>query len=164
MRDELLDLDVRLLVLRYGRQRVLEALAQLGEQSLMQLDAQLRTLQEQSKMARSQGSKKKTLAEAVATACGERPEITEALRTIALGFENRTLLPNLRDVARFLDRIGAPTGTLKSRVVAGPILIRALAKLPRQDLEKIVAMEASGHVSDYSLLSQAIMRSSSSRP
>ena len=44
MRDELLDIDVQLLVLRYGRQKVLSALSRLVEQTPTELEQQLLTL------------------------------------------------------------------------------------------------------------------------
>jgi hypothetical protein len=46
---------------------------------------------------------------------------------------------------------------LKSRAMAGPILIRAMARLPLEELRQLAAREGSGGDSDYSLLARAIM-------
>jgi len=43
MKEELLDIDVRLLVLRYGRQNVLNALSRLVEQTRAELEMLLQT-------------------------------------------------------------------------------------------------------------------------
>src|SRR5438132_4425932 len=129
MRNLLLELDVRLLVLRYGRRKVLEILAGIGDQTPGQLEQQLRALEQKPKTGRTKKSKP-SLIEVAASECRDRPEISEPLRTLAVNFENRTFLPNLRNVQGFLDRIGASSRRLKSRTVAGPVLIRALSKLP----------------------------------
>ena len=156
MNDQLLEIDVRLLVLRYGRQRVLNVLARLSEQTMEQLEQQLRAIEQKPKAGRTKKSKQ-SLIDVVASEYRERPDIAEPLRAIAVRFENRVFLPNLRDVHRFLDRIGASQGTLKSRAVAGPVLIHELSKLPREELHRLAASDGSPRESDYSLLSRAIM-------
>lgn len=156
MKDHLLDIDVRLLVLRHGRQKVLSALARLVEQTPEQLDQQLLAL-EHKPPARRGGGPKLSLVEVAALECRERAEIKEPLRALAVAFENRLFLPNLRDVQRFLDRVGASPQKFKSRTIAGPALIRALSKLPKDELLGLSAQDTSPHESDYALLSRAIM-------
>ena len=152
----LLELDLRLLILRYGRQPVLKALAGLGDQTAEQLEQQLRELEQKPRRSTAERSKLQ-LNEVVASECKEHPEKADFLRSVAVNFENRTFLPQLRDVQRFLDRIGASARTLKSRAAAGPVLIHALSKLPREELLKVTTTERSPHEGDYSLLTQAIM-------
>lgn len=141
---------------RYGRRAVLDILARLGEQTPEQLEQHLRALEQQPKLNRSKKSKP-PLVEIAASECRDRADIADALRTLAVSFENRTFLPNLRDVRRFFERIGAPHGAFKSRTLAGPVLIRTLSKLPREELLGLVAKGGLPGESDYSLLSQAIM-------
>jgi hypothetical protein len=154
VKDKLLEIDVRLLVLRYGRQRILKVMARLGEQTPEELERQLRTVEQRSEPGRTR-NQKQSLGDVVAFECRERPELAEPLRAIAVNFENRTFL--LRDVHRFLDRIGESPGTLKSRAAAGPALIRALSKMKQEELARLVARDGSPRESDYSLLSRAIM-------
>ena len=154
MKEQLLEIDVRLLILRYGRLRVLDVLARLGEQTLEEIEHELRATEQKPKRGRS---KKQSLTEIVTSECLGRPEIADPLRTIALNYENRMFLPHLRDVQHFLARIGTLRGKLKSRTAAGSILIRALAKLPNSELLKIATRKDSSGESDYSLLSRAIM-------
>ena len=162
MKDKFFEIDVQLLVLRYGRQRVLDALARIDEQTREELDRSLRDSQQKPRPRPI--TAKPTLADIVAIECRDRPNMTEQLRELALKYENRLFLPELRDVKRFLDRIGAPSVGLKSRVAAGPVLIRALAKLPPEELMKLTMRDRTPHESDYSLLSRAIMGRPAAKP
>jgi hypothetical protein len=156
MKDELLDIDVRLLVLRYGREKVLAALSRLVEQTPAELERHLQILGRKMTATRRKAPRA-PLVEVASSECRDRTEIMEPLRALAAAFENRSFLPNLRDVRRFLDRAGAPSKKLKSRAVAGPVVIRVLSKLPTNELTNLASRDASGGESDYALLSRAIM-------
>lgn len=151
--NDLLDIDVRLLLVRYGRRKVLQALARLSDQTVEDLERQLQSIQHKSTKPKRVPPSVKELAEAVAR---EHPEIAEPLRALAVGFENRTFLPQLRDVERFLDHNGVSHGKLKSRAAATPTLIRTLANLPPDSLAQLL-VDKTGADSDYALLARAIM-------
>ena len=159
MSSKLLDIDVQLLILRYGRPKVLQALARLGKQTVEDLEHQLRATAQKPKAKRP----KPSAMDLLTSACRERPEIAELLRALAVRFDNRTFLPHLRDVRRFLDRIGTPA-KLTSRAAAAPFLIRALAKLTPEDLSQLSVTDESAGESDYSLLAKAIMNSPAIKP
>jgi hypothetical protein len=158
--DQFLELEIRLLILRYGRQKVLHALAQLGEQTLEELERQL----ERTKVKQRAKKPKPSIIDIVAAECREHPELAEPLRNLALGFQNRTFLPHLREVHRFLDRIGSTQSKVRSREAAAPILFRLLAKLTREDLLRLVADINSPGASDYALLARAIMGPRAAKP
>jgi hypothetical protein len=160
MNDKLLEIDVRLLVLRYGRTKVLRTLARLGEQTLEDLENQLLAAEAKPQAKRPRPSARDVLA----SECHEHPDIAEPLRFLAVAFENRTFLPHLRDVRRFLDRMGSSSGKLKSRVAAAPTVIRTLAKLQPEDLARLAVSDQVPGESDYSLLARAIMGSSRGEP
>jgi hypothetical protein len=155
MSDQLLEIDIRLLVLRYGRQRVIRALAGVGEQRPEELEQQLRATEQKRKSSRPR--LKPSLVDLAAAETAQRPDISEPLRALAIGFETRTFLPELRDAQRFLDRANASQRKLKSRADAGPALIRTLARLRREDLLRLAAKDESAGESDFSLLARAIM-------
>ena len=155
MKDELLDIDVRLLVLRYGRQKVLAALSRVTEQTPAELEQQLLSFG-RPRSADRRSAPTKPLVEVAEAESRGHSEILEPLRLLAQAFENRSFLPNLRDVERFLDRVGARPQKFKSRAMAGPVIIRTLSKLPKDELSSLASRDASGE-SDYSLLSRAIM-------
>jgi phosphoglycolate phosphatase-like HAD superfamily hydrolase len=158
--QDLLDLDVRLLILRHGRAKVLQALAVLGEQTVEELERQMQALGQRTKPKKRAQPE---LMDLVAEQAGLRPEIGAPLRALAVAFENRTFLPQLRDVQRFLDRIGAPHGKLKSRTAAAPALIRALARLGAEELARLTD-DKPGSDSEYSLLARAIMGTQPAKP
>ena len=118
MNDKFLEFELRLLTLRYGRHELLHALARLGEQTPEELEQQIRRAEERRKAK----PPRPAIMDLVAGECRERPEITELLRALAIKFENRVFLPNLRDVQRFLDRNDAVQGKLKSRNASAPVL------------------------------------------
>lgn len=153
MNDRFLEIDIRLLVLRYGRQKVLRALAQLGEQTFDELEQQLRAVKQKSKVKRRAPS----VMELVSSECSKRPDIAEPLRALAIRFENRTFLPHLRDLRRFLDPDGSSSRKLRSRSAAVPKLIRTLAKLTREDLLRLATEDKSAGEDDYAILARAIM-------
>jgi hypothetical protein len=159
VKDQLLEVDVRLLLLRHGRQRVLDVLARLGGQTLGELDEELRRLERRPETHRAKVTRP-SLSDVVTSECRDRPEIEELLRAIAVNFDNRTFLPHLRDVRRFFDRLGVSQATFNSRSAAGPALIQALSKLTPEELVKLIARVGPASESDYSLLSRAIMGSS----
>ncbi len=153
--DDLLKIELRLLVLRYGRRKILEALAAQGDQTPEELEAEL-ALVEQRKASRKP---KKLLAavELVAQLCRERPECAEVLETLATRYENRTFLPDLRDVERFLDRAGSPHGRLKSRRTAARQVITALSRLNTEELKRLAASPPAQGDSDFAMLAREIM-------
>ena len=156
MKDRLLDIDIQVMLLRYGRQNVLSALARLTDKTLDQLEHELHALDQkptQTREKRPQAS----LVEIVSSEYGDRSDIIELLRSLAVAFENRSFLPNLRDVERFLDRGGASSQRHKSRATAGPVVFRMLSKLPKEELASLLTRNVSDRESDYSLLSRAIM-------
>lgn len=156
MSDKFIDIDVKLLVLRYGRDKVLAALARLVEQTPAEIEHQLQTLERRPAIGRK-NKPSLSLTEVAESECASRAEIFGVVRTLAIAFDSRSFLPNLRDVHRFLDRIGAPNPKLKSRDAAGPVVIRALSKLPADQLANLASTHVSSGESDYALLSRAIM-------
>lgn len=150
--NELLDIDVRLLLVRYGRARILQALARLNEQTVEDLETQLQNIANRPKVKRASAN----AIDLVGAEAKARPEIAESLRALAVRFENRSFLPQLRDVQRFLDRTGASHGKLKSRAAATPIVIRTLGKLAPDHLAQLL-LDKTNTDSDYALLARAIM-------
>lgn len=87
MTDNFLDVDVRLLVLRYGRQKVLAALSRLVEQTPAELEQQLQALAHKTSAGRKKAPNL-ALVEVAASECRDRSEAMEPLQALALAFEN----------------------------------------------------------------------------
>jgi hypothetical protein len=153
--DDLLKLDVQLLLLRYGRRKVLDMLATLGEQTgeQLELELELRTAQgRRTKRVR----KKSSAVEVLPEISSPTPEVAEALRVLATRYENRMFLPQIRDVQRFLDRLGVAHKTLRSRRDAARRVMIALSKLTLDQLMQLTKLPESNS-SDYADLAREIM-------
>lgn len=138
----------------------MQTLAALGEQTLEQAENELRAAEE-----RKPSKKRKTpsVSDAVANAIRERPDAAEFLQLLATRLENRTFLPQLKDVQRFLDRSGVPHKTLRSRSAAGQHVITALCRLSIDELRQLSARSASKDDSDYALLAREIIGNTGTR-
>ena len=152
MSDKFLQLEIRLRLLKNGRQKVLSALAELGEQSIEDVEKELQAMEQRGRKAKI----KPTAIELAALESRGSKEIDEHLRVLAIAFQNKTFLPQLRDVQRFLDR-REPHGKFKSRNAAAPALFRTLAKLPKEELISLTMPDESLEESDYSILARTIM-------
>jgi hypothetical protein len=159
--DELLKLELRLILLRHGRRKVIQALAALGDQSPEQIEADLAAAERNKKSAKPRYVPSAT--ELAADIARERPESTEAMRTLAVGYDNRTFLPQLRDVQRFLERAGVQRKKLRSRREAAEEVFAVLSKLRADELQRMAVSSEPAKDSDYALLAREIMRKSTAQ-
>ena len=155
MIDQFLLLELRVLILQHGRRKVLEALAILGEQTVDQVEQEI-VGSEQRRKARTQ-RKPKSVAELIAATCKGRENIERPVSVLMTRYENRMFLPQLRNVERFLDRVGIRHGRLKSRVAAVPKIIEALSQLSEEELNGLYQDTASAEQTDFVLLAREIM-------
>jgi len=162
MIDQVLNLELRVLLYRYGRRRVLESLAALGEQSLPDLEAQMSALEKRSK---EKGRRPpKTAQELVAAACKDRPESEGVVLDLINRYENRLFLPQLRDVERFLNHRGIRHTRLKSRTDALPRVVQGLSQLSPAELKRLLEGTSQEGQTDFALLADQIMGGRKTKP
>ncbi len=150
-----LDIEVRLLVVKYGFEKVLTALAQAGNTNIEDLRSMLQELERRPKS--SQKKRPQQTAEQIVNKLDvDGPEKGELLKTLAHRFDSRVFLPNLRDVRLFLQEHGNE-GVPKARHRAAEPLFRYLADLPLSELRGMVSVEGSQQSSWYSDLSAQII-------
>jgi hypothetical protein len=154
MTNGLLELEVRLLILRHGRRRVLETLAAVSDQSIETVEQELRRLEDKKK---AKSRKRKSSEELVSSAGEQRPEIKDRLATLIVRYENRVFLPQLREVERFLNHARVTHGKLKSRAAALPKVVEALSGLSVRELENLLETSSASGESAYSRLANEIM-------
>ncbi len=155
MMDQLLPFEIRLLILRYGCRKVLEAMATVGDQSLEDLERQLVALE-----ARIRSRVKRTpkpAQELIAAASKGQRETERLLSAVINRYQNRTFLPQLRDVERFLNHRGVAHTRLKSRVAALPKIIDGLSRLSQEQLKALAEDIGTEGQSDFALLAHQIM-------
>lgn len=156
MKDELLKLDMELLLLRYGRQRVLSALADLEDWSVQSLEVKLASLRTK-KLTRQVSKAGKSLVEILQDKVADDPSRLASLRPIVIGYENGTLLPSLKAVQRFFESRGETPPKAKSRKLAGQAFLNLILDMDAADLDDLRRKNVDDGQSDFSLLSKAIL-------
>jgi hypothetical protein len=158
MSNDLFRLDIELLLCRYGRQRVLSGLAETESCSVGELTKRLENIRKNKDARKQKAKPKRSLLEEAATLVGDDPQRLEAVRPLVVAFENRILFPSLKSTHRFLESHGQPTSGIKSRKAAGLPIVKLLAHMSPQELDELRHSASRDGQSDFSLLSQAILR------
>lgn len=156
MSDDFLRLDVEVLLCRYGRQKVLSALAEIESCRPGDITASLAKLRAK-KAAKKGHANRRTLLDTLEDLRGS-PERVDTLRSFVVAYENRALFPTLKSVQRFLESRGEPASGVKSRKAAGPSVLRVLSLMTGPELAELVPSIRADGQSDFSLLSGAILR------
>jgi len=156
MTADLVNLEVRFLLARYGVRPVLDALAKVRKQTPEEVEAELDRL-ETTKAERKKKAEKAP-ERLLARLPTQSPEQASLVRELAALYEQRRFLPNLRMAEDFVaQRTGQPR-KFKSRKAALPALLGVIATIPPEDLRKVrdecAFTPASG---DYELLARAIL-------
>lgn len=154
---ELVDIDVSLILLRYGRAAVLNAMAHrvgVSEEELVGEIERLRIAKEASTARKKKLGGKFNLAPILVG----RDEKADCLKKLSDRFDNRTFLPELKDLKRFFERHGSSASSIKSRASAQTKLFRMLASFGKVDLEKLLAEAPErSRVSSLGLISDEIL-------
>jgi len=127
-----LDFRTRMLVLEFGKKRVLEALANIEGVDLHTVERELAACQE--KMRTPKARRRKSVPELLDQArvsADTRP----VLERLAHAYENRQFLPDLSKVRSFLGERGVDPSKLRSRADALPKVIGVLAQESADSLE-----------------------------
>ena len=159
MTKSLLEIDVNLLFLRYGKDVVLDCIRHLEEKSLEEVGEAVAKL---ARTTKRRQPRKTALEKALEAELQRRPDLADPLKILAANFESKRFLPNLGDVRQFLSLRGLGKmegGALKTRVQAGPILLQALCELPAEQLAALASTSGTGGESGFSLLTRAILKS-----
>lgn len=154
---EYLAIHLTLLLSQYGERSVLEGLAPLIGTSVADLQSRLNDVQ---KIGHAQPKRRKGAAAVgapVESLLGQYPEKADVLRRIQARFVDRTFLPELKDVRRFLDRHGQASSSLKKRDDGFPRVVRQLVNLPKDELEAIVSEPVSSGYSSLGVISDQIL-------
>jgi hypothetical protein len=156
MPNDLLNLDLRFLLARYGRQRVLEGLARVENVRPEDLDAELAKIE-----ARPNRVKRRVAPTADETAANlhlDDPRRSEAVRELARRFDSGSFLSTLRDVDGFLRQNKVDHAKLRSRRDAGSFVVRFLASLDLPKLDDLIHdLDRAPGKSEYYRLAHQIM-------
>lgn len=154
---EFVNIDVSLILLRHGRTAVLSAIAHQIGMSEKELTGEIERLRAAKQASIAKKNKRSNVFDLEAVLVGG-DEKTGYLRSLSDRFDNRTFLPELKDLRRFLERHGNGASFVKSRANAKTKLFRILATLSELELEKIsIETHDRPRVSSLGLISDEIL-------
>ncbi|MBI4025456.1 MAG: hypothetical protein HY360_10785 [Verrucomicrobia bacterium] len=156
MTTDILNFEVRFLLAKYGRRKVLEALARARDTTVEQLEQELRKW-ETARPAKKprQGPSVEDRLETLRTCESAKLPLVRELGHL---YEARLFLPSLRDAEDFLARNGEVQHPPKSRKEALPLVLNVLSALAEFQLKELLAdCKRSSSESDYVLLARQIM-------
>lgn len=154
--QRLLDLELRLLVARYGKTKVAKALSEIGSADLTTIEAGVKDYENGSKRSKAQRRTKKSIEEMVREVNPANPDIAHLLEKLARAYENKEFLPELREVKRFLEYRDIPSLKIRSRRDALPIVLQALAPCSIDELRKLDEERRSSR-SDLGIITDQIL-------
>jgi len=147
---------IALLLLEYGKNSVLRSLAELIEQEPYDLEKILDNINKVKTTQTKQTPVAKSFI-SINSVLEKHPEKASLVRSLMDRYDNRTLLPELKDVRRFLEKHSQTPKSLKSRVDAAPKIIRVLIELPLQELEAMLSNPPNKEFSDLGIISDQIL-------
>lgn len=154
--EQLLEYEIVLLLAKYGEKRVVSAMAKKIGLSVEELERKLSDLREIK--PRSSLRTPRDIPQLVESIAVHTPEKAPMLTTLGARFQNKTFLPELKDVKRFFDSHSKSFGKLTSRDKAAPELFRFLSSLDDSELISLCELEETDGSSSLGLISDAIMR------
>ena len=151
-----LDYEVALLLAKYGKTALLKALAQKLNTTPEQLESILQSSPTEGLSPRAR--KRRSVPNVIEDLAQKHPDKAQFLETLQARFENRSFLPELRDVRRFFEQHQRPLATTKSRVHAFPKLANLLAELDVSELSTLCQSQQQSAYSSLGIISDEILR------
>ena len=155
MKAELLEVEVELLLLKYGEASVLKAISATTGSSEDTIRKKLSILKEK-KTIRKKSRLKKRPIDVAKDVVGDSAN-KEQLMQLAVSYQNRQFLPQLMDVRRFLHRFNIAKN-VKSRDNATRIVFESLNRCSPEELNDFLSGINRSEHSPFSILAGHIMR------
>ena len=153
---DFLNYEIILLLAKYGKKQVLDALA---SQLHIPSDVLETKLQEMGKLKPRITHKKRPDPSAIVESLfAQHPDKAEYLKTLFSRFQNKAFLTELKDVKRFYNRYADDLGKVKSRTDAIPKLFKLIASLDIKELSNLCDDFKAGEYSSLGILSEEIMK------
>ncbi len=153
----LLDLELRLLIARYGKKKITKALSEIGGTDLPAIKAGIEGYEDGAKRSKAQRRTEKSIEEMVREANPVNPDITHLLEKLVRAYKNKEFLPALQTVRQFLEDRDIPISKkIRSRRDALPIVIQALASCSIDELRELDERKRGGR-SDLGIITDQIL-------
>lgn len=155
MNIELLQIEVEILLLKYGEDSVLKALSAAISSTEEELRGKISVLKEKkSKITKNVRTKKQPLDVAKEVIVGSINE--DQLMSLAIRYQNREFLPQLKDVRRFLGRFDI-TKNVKSRNDATRVVFESLRRCSQEELKGLTSDSDTEGQSSFAKLTEHII-------
>ena len=177
----LLDLELRLLVTRHGKDRVAKALSKIegGEYAASEvrrytrwgnewvlatgeevgrpsIEAEVRAYEDSAKRSRAKRQLKVSIEDMVREVGPSNSEVARLLSRLARAYEKRVFLPDLQEIRRFLTTRGEPTTGVLSRRSLLPTVLQVLAQCSLDELKAFEVDKRPGR-SDLGIITDQIL-------
>ncbi|MDQ1639779.1 MAG: hypothetical protein QOF62_3118 [Pyrinomonadaceae bacterium] len=159
--DEILELELSLLFVKYGERKVLRSLAKvngLGDTELKTKLKRTRQLERKPSTKKRKQLSSKIVDETIDEIISEAPQKSHLLKLLYSRFQNKSFLPELRDIKRLFNRHSLESKHLKSRNASVPRIFRLLATLDEKELEELSQEQDKRTYSSLGIISAEIMR------
>ena len=142
--EDLLGLELRLLIARYGKARINEALSTMENVGLATLDVDVKAYEGRTRRSRARPRPRKSIDEMIQEVSPENSDAEHLIRRLALAYKDRRFLPGLREVKRFLESRRTSAARFRSRADALPAVIKVLAQAEPDELATLDERTRSG--------------------
>ena len=155
MKENLLQLELRLLIHKYGYDSVLQVLADTKGNSLKEIELLLSNLEK--KTVRNKVPPKKKSELEIAEEVIKSSEHYSMLKKLAINYQNKTFLPQLKDVKRLLEQHGVKSKSIKSRLLATRKVFDLIKELDEKELHELMLDEKENGETAFSALASEII-------
>ena len=162
MKKNILNIEIRLLIEKYGYKTVLSSLSEIKNTSLEEIESLMVSLESKKTSGRKQARKKTELELAEKTISGS--ENSELLIELGKRFQNKTFLPQLKDVKRMFERSRIDSSNIKSRHSSTVKLFELLKRMSKHELEALLSEVQDNSESAFSALSKEIIGGQPNKP
>jgi hypothetical protein len=154
--SDFLRYEASLLLVKYGREAVLKAIAGKLNCSETELETLLAQIEKQKPVTRR--SRPVPAPDQIEAIVRQHPDKASQLRSLYGRFQNRTFLPELRDVRRLFQQHSENPGHTKSRAASFAKVFNLLAHLDASELDVLCRVSESGEPSSLGIISDEILR------
>lgn len=156
MNPTFLEYEVALILAKYGKSAVLGVLSQKLDLTQDELQSALKAGPD--KKTSKQSHPRLLDPEPIEAIVRQYPKKAKYLRELCDRFQDRSFLPELRDVKRFFEQRSRPFGSTKSRADSLSRLLQILAEMDSSELAVLCEATATGAYSSLGIIADEILR------
>lgn len=154
--DEIIELELSLLLIKYGESKIINCLARLKALSDEELENKLQKVRRIKRKPSKSG--RNTKSNAIEKLINEYPEKSNILNLLYSRFQNKSFLPHLSDIKRLFNRYSIESESLKSRSTSTPKIFNLLVNLNEKELEELAQELDKTNFSSLGIISDEIMK------